>query len=232
MSRNRVAADRPLLVVPAYFHPAVRSTDWERLAALAQQVRLVVLDITDGVGERPDEAFLPALARLREAGVTVAGYVDTGYGDRPLGAAMLELERYQCWYGVHDVFFDRVPTAAEHVGRYRAFADSARQQGATLVAFNHGAQPVAAYAEHADMLGTFEGPWEAYLDAVVPRWVRLSPAHKFFHLVHSVPPAHLGDALDLASKRNAGGAYVTDHAGDNPWDHLPGAPPDPENVPS
>jgi hypothetical protein len=45
-----------------------------------------------------------------------------------------------------------------------------------------------------------------------------------------VPRWHLGDALDLARKRNADGAYVTNQAGDNPWDHLPGDPPDPETA--
>lgn len=230
MSSSRMAADRPALVVPAYFHPAVRATDWQRLAARAQQVRLVVLNIASGAGERPDNAFLPVLSRLRDAGVTIAGYVDTSYGCRPLSAALIEFERYQEWYDVHDVFFDRVSTAAEHVDRYRTFADSARRHGADTVAFNHGAHPVEAYAEHADMLGTFEGPWQAYLDAVVPRWVRASPARKFFHLVHSVPHRHLGDALDLARKRNAGGAYVTNQAGDNPWDHVPGDPPDLETA--
>ncbi|GII24054.1 spherulation-specific family 4 protein [Planosporangium mesophilum] len=216
--------DRPLLVVPAYFHPAVRPADWERLAALAPQVRLVVLNVASGAGERPDPAFLPALAGLRDAGVTVAGYVDTDYGRRPLGAALRDLERYQDWYGVGGVFFDRVCTGAEHVDRYRAFAGSARRHGAGVVAFNHGAQPVEAYAEHADLLGTFEGPWGTYLDAAVPHWVRATTSAKFFHLVHSVPHTHLGDALVLARKRNAGGAYATNRSGESRWDRLPGDP--------
>jgi hypothetical protein len=230
MRPYRVAADRPPLVVPAYFHPAVRAADWERLVGLARQVRLVVLNIASGPGERPDEAFLPVLAPIRDAGITVAGYVDTNYGRRPLSAALGELELYQNWYGVGDVFFDRVSSAAEHAGRYRSLADSARRQRAAVVAFNHGAHPVEAYAEHADLLGTFEGPWQAYLDVVVPHWARASPAHKLFHLVHSVPHAHLGDALDLARRRNAGGAYATNQAGENPWDRLPGDPAEPETT--
>lgn len=226
MTAAPVVTARPLLVVPAYFHPAVRPDDWLRLAMRADQLRLVVLNVASGSGERRDSAFGPVLARLRAAGVEVAAYVDTAYGSRPLGAALAELNRYQDWYGVHNVFFDQVATSAELVGVYREFADGARRAGAELVAFNHGAQPAEAYAEHADLLGTFEGPWQAYLDAVVSRWVRQSPAQRFFHLVHSVPRAHLGDALDLAARRNAGGAYVTNQSGPNPWDHLPGGPPE------
>jgi hypothetical protein len=40
-----------------------------------------------------------------------------------------------------------------------------------------------------------------------------------------------GDALDLAWRRNAAGAYVTDHGGDNPWDSLPSVPPPREGHP-
>jgi hypothetical protein len=228
MTPYRGAADRPLLVVPAYFHPALRAADWERLATWAHHVRLIVLNVASGAGEQPDEAFLPVLARLRESGVVVAGYVDTAYGRRSPTAALLELHRYQDWYDVQDVFFDQVSTTPQHVGHYAALADRARQRGATLVAFNHGAHPVEAYAQHADLLGTFEGPWRAYVDAAVPRWVRARPAHQFFHLVHSAPRAYLGDAFGLARKRNAVGAYVTDRAGDNPWDRLPDGPACPE----
>ncbi|MGC9671063.1 spherulation-specific family 4 protein [Planosporangium sp. 12N6] len=230
MNPHRSAAARPLLVVPAYFHPAVRAGDWDRLVTLARRVRLVVLNLASGPGERRDEAFGPVLARIRDARVTVAGYVDTDYGRRPPGAALADLERYQSWYGVDGVFFDRVSVGAEHVARYRALAESVRRHGAGVVAFNHGAQPVPAYAEHADLLGTFEGPWHAYLDAAVPHWVRASAAHRFFHLVHSVPHAHLGDALDLAGKRNAGGVYATNQGGGNPWDRLPGDPVDAGNT--
>ncbi len=220
-------ADRPSLLVPAYFHPAVRSADWKRIAVLAAHVRLVVLNIASGPGERLDETFHSVLAPLLDAGVAVAAYVDTDYGRRPVTAAMRDLERYQDWYGVSDVFFDRVSTWTEHTGHYRELADCARQQDAAVVAFNHGAHPVEAYTEYADLLGTFEGPWRVYLDVPIPHWVRACPPHKLFHLVHSVPRAHLCDALDLAHKRNAGAAFATNQAGDNPWDRLPGDPAQP-----
>ena len=90
-----------------------------------------------------------------------------------------------------------------------------------LVAFNHGSHPVEAYAEHADLLGTFEGPWTTYLELTVPRWVRARPAGQFFHLLHSVPVSSFDEATWLAARRNAGGVFVTDQGGVNPWDRLP-----------
>lgn len=209
------------LVVPAYFHPAARPAEWSWLADHAQQVRLVVLNLASGPGVRRDEAFLPVLARLPGVGVAVAAYVDTDYGRRRVADVAADLERYLAWYGVTGVFFDRAAAAPDQVAHYAGLADGARRLGIGLVAFNHGAHPSPGYADHADMLGTFEGDWRTYLDASVPRWVRSRPVDQFFHLVYSVPPAHLGDALVLAARRHAGGAYVTDHGGANPWDRLP-----------
>ena len=220
-SGGPAAGGRPQLVVPAYFHPALYPEHWQVLAEQAQHLRLVVLNLASGPGEALDEAFLPVLARLRQAGVAIAGYIDTDYGRRPIADALLDLTRYRDWYATTGVFFDRAAAAADYVDHYGALAQAARQLGAAVVAFNHGAHPVEAYANHADLLGTFEGPWSTYLDLTVPRWVRARPAHQFFHLVYAMPCLRFGDALDLAWRRNAAGAYVTDHGGDNPWDGLP-----------
>lgn len=210
------------LIVPAYFHPAVLPHDWEILAEHAAQIRVIVLNLDSGSGQQPDAAFMPVLDRVRSTGVTVAGYVDTNYGRRQPKEILDDLDRYIDWYQVTGVFFDRVTTNMENVPHYAAVTRSARQAGARVVAFNHGTHPVEAYAEHADLLGTFEGPWSAYVDVLVPRWTRSWPAGRFFHLVYSVPPQSFGDAYLLAARRHAGCVYVTDKGGDNPWDRLPG----------
>ena len=211
----------PRLIVPAYFHPASRPAEWDWLAGQAEQVRLVVLNLADGPGTCPDAAVRPAVGRLRAAGVPVAGYVDTDYGQRPAAGALADLGRYLDWYQVTGVFFDRAPTGTGLVGHYADLAEGARRLGAEVVALNHGAHPVEAYAQHADLLGTFEGPWPAYLGLAVPRWARSRPAAQFFHLPHSVPPGSFRDARWLAARRNAGCVYITDRGGPNPWDRLP-----------
>jgi Spherulation-specific family 4 len=218
----------PRLIVPAYFHPASHPGEWEWLAERAAQVRLVVLNLADGPGAWPDAAVRPVLDRLHSAGVAVAGYVDTNYGQRRAHEALADLSRYLDWYKVAGVFFDRAAGAAEHVGYYADLARRARQLGVQVVALNHGAHPIEAYAEHADLLGTFEGPWRAYLDLAVPRWARSRSAGQFYHLPHSVPPESFRDAFWLAARRNAGSVYVTDNGGANPWDRLPAGQPYPQ----
>jgi Spherulation-specific family 4 len=222
----RLASDRapltvPRVVVPAYFRPDARPDDWQQLARHAQQVRLVILNLANGPGPQPDPAYYSALSRLREVGVAVAGYVDTNYGRRPAREVLADLEDFLQWYAVSGVCFDRASVTAEHLGYYAALSRDARSAGARVVLFNHGAHPLEAYAEHANLLGTFEGPWRAYLRLAVPRWTRSRPASTFYHVVYSVPRENFDHAFLLAIRRRAGSVYITDRSGTNPYDGLP-----------
>lgn len=210
------------LVVPAYFYPTVRPGDWAELARHPDRIRLVVLNPASGPGGQCDEAFLRPLERLREAGVAVAGYVDTDYGSRPAVEVLAEFDRYVDWYEADGVMFDRVSALSADLPHYASLSRAVRAAGARVVAFNHGAHPAEGYAEHADLLGTFEGPFRSYVDAGIPRWVRRWPADRFFHLVHAVPGKYFADVERLAIRRNAANAYLTDQGGANPWQCLPG----------
>ena len=211
----------PRLVVPAYFHPAVHPGQWEWLALHAAEIRLVILNIASGPGSKPEPVFQAAAARLHEAGVRVAGYVDTDYGRRPADQVLAEVRCYLDWYGAGGVCYDRAAGSAEHLGHYAALADGARTLGVDYVFFNHGVYPLEPYARHADLLGTFEGPWPAYRHLAVPRWVAAQDASKFYHVVYAVPPQRREDALLLAVRRRAASVYLTDRSGLNPYDELP-----------
>ena len=221
MARARDRPAQPRLIVPAYFHPSLRPDLWQSLAEQAGRVRLVILNVASGPGAAPDRAFGAAAGHLRRAGVALAGYVDTGYGRRPPAGPLADIRRYVDWYGVAGICFDRAAATEEHLGYYAMLASRSRALGAGVVMFNHGVHPSPGYAEHADVLGTFEGPWRAYRHLAVPRWTRSYPASTFYHVVYAVPPRHLGDAFRLAAHRGAGSVYITDHSGGNPYDRLP-----------
>lgn len=221
---DRVLTPEPRLAVPAYFRPDVRPGDWELLARSAPPVQIVILNVANGPGTKPDPAFATPVQRLREAGVTVAGYVDTNYGRRRPGDVIADLERFCEWYGAAGVCFDRAAATEEHLGYYAAASRAARRAGAGFVIFNHGTHPVEAYASHADLLGTFEGRWPDYAQLAVPRWTRSWPAAMFEHVVYAVPPGEFGRAMAMATQRHAGCVYITDSDGANPYDRLPSAP--------
>jgi spherulation-specific family 4 protein len=213
----------PRLVVPAYFRPDSQPGAWQSLAAHAPSVRSLILNLANGPGRQLDPSLSPALAGLRRAGIAVVGYVDSDFGQRPRRDAIADVERFRLWYDVAGVCFDRVSAGADKLAHYAALTASARERGARLVIFNHGTHPVPGYADHADILGTFEGPWRSYLRMTVPRWTRSRPADQFYHVVHSVPAEQIVDVLMLAGRRHAGCAFVTDRSGGNPYDRLPPA---------
>lgn len=219
-----VAAVRTQLLVPAYFHPATHLAEWRALLDHVDRIEMVVLNVDNGPGRHQDPAFTSPVTDLRRAGVRVLGYADTDYGRRHTAGVRTDLQRYQQWYGIDGLFCDRVSTDLDHLERYAALSRIARRCGAVTIAFNHGAIPAPDYAEHADVLGIFEGPWQVYLDWSPPRWVRAEPPGRFCHLIHSIPAQRLAAAWGLVSRRHAGLAYVTNHGGPNPWRRLPASP--------
>ena len=212
--------DEPSLIVPAYFHPAV-SDGWAGLPALAPRLRAVVLNVDSGPGRRVDPAFVDPVRALLDGGVVVLGYVNTDYGVRNPIEVAEETRRYHQLYGVADVFLDRVSAGWDGIEYYQGVTRAARDLGARTVAFNHGVSPVSGYADHADLLGTFEGDRGAYQDVTVPQWVRRSPPERFFHIVYGVPPDRVDETVALAAHRNAGTVLVTERDGANPFDRLP-----------
>jgi len=207
--------------VPAYFHPAIAPGEWQTLAAAAASTCLVVVNAASGPGDRPDPGYVEVIDRLLDAGAQIAGYVDTDYGRRPPADALAEIARYQEWYQVSSVFFDRVSSGIEHLPYYRTLAADSRRIGMALVAFNHGTHPVRDYAEHADLLGTFEGPFSTFVELDVPSWVHDFPADRFFQLVYDSPSTLAATIAGLAAERNVGSIYRTEGTGANPWSILP-----------
>ena len=223
---SRAVRDGPRLVVPAYFHPALRPGDWEWLAARPDLVRSVVLNISSGPGDAPRPEFAAAAERLAAAGIGILGYVDTAYGHRPPRRVAADIARYLDWYPVTGVCMDRAAAEPASVTHYALLAGQARAMGAGTVLFNHGTHPAEEYAAHADLLGVFEGTWQAYRRMRPPLWTRHWPAAAFYHVVHSVPPEQAAAAWRLAARRRAATAYVTERSGPNPYDALPAWLPD------
>lgn len=208
---------RPRLLVPAYFHPAVAPADWAALAVGPGEADLVVLNVDSGPGRAVEAEFARVAADLRPAGVGLLGYVDSAYGRRAHEVMLGEAARYREWYGTDGVFLDQAPSDASELPGHR------RLTGALpgLIVCNHGVYPDPGYAEAADVLVTFEGPWAAYQASRVPEWAFRLPAARFCHLVYDVPPERLGDVRRRAVHGNAGMLYATDRTGANPYDRLP-----------
>jgi hypothetical protein len=216
----RPSGPQPRFVVPAYFHPTDHPDAWRTLADLGEQLAFAIVNPDSGPGADVDNRYFEPIAAIRAAGGDLVGYVDTGYGRRPASAVLRDLAAYQTWYGLRGGFLDQVPVGREHVAHYRRLIAAARQMGMDLIALNPGVTPAPEYAESADMVITFEGPWSAYGDHAAADWTSAYPPERFCHLVHTTPPAELASVLDGARERHAGAVYATELTGANPWGSL------------
>ncbi|MFI8169001.1 spherulation-specific family 4 protein [Streptomyces sp. NPDC085931] len=207
------------LLVPYYEHPAVRPAEWDAIVAAAPRLNGVVLNPADGPGDRPDPAFAEVAGRLRAAGgARILGYADTGYGRRAATDVVRDLARHRDWYGTDGAFLDQVPSGPAQFAHYRRLADAARAVGCRTLVLNHGTAAHPCYAHVADLLVTFEGPWEAYLAPLPQPWPT-GPDAPQCHLLYGVPPG--ADPAGLARARGAAVYCAVPGTGDHPWGTLP-----------
>ncbi|MET7984843.1 MULTISPECIES: spherulation-specific family 4 protein [unclassified Streptomyces] len=213
--------------VPGYAHPLVAPLEWDELTRPGTPLHWVVLNVDDGPGERPDPRCLEATGRLRNAGVRVLGLLDAARGVRPFGEMIADARRHLDWYQADGFILDRCPTeraalpdVRRTVGELRALRDGAH------IVFGHGTHPHPGYAECADQLVTFSGPWTEYRWSQVAEWTADHPPERFCHFVHGIPRGHLDEALRIARWQGASTIYFTDrsdHGGTaDPWETMPG----------
>ncbi|MBT2386562.1 spherulation-specific family 4 protein [Streptomyces sp. ISL-11] len=234
--RRAAPAEAPLRFgVPGIAHPLLAPGEWSELLRADVPVEWVVLgsggmaaagEASGGPGARPDPYQLPAVARLRQAGVRILGHLDLRFGERPFAELLAEAQSYINWYKVDGFSLDACPTdRAALPGTRRTVTTLRAMLERAYIVLVHGAHPCAGYADLADQLVTFCGPWSAYRWSQVSEWTADHPPGRFCHLVHGVPAQHLDEALRIARWQGAGTIYFTDRTDRDeadPWEVMPG----------
>ncbi|WP_328915941.1 MULTISPECIES: spherulation-specific family 4 protein [unclassified Streptomyces] len=212
--------------VPAFAHPLVAPAEWAELARPGAPLDWVAFDVARGPGARPDPLYGEAVARVRENGVPLLGRLDAVHGTRPRGELLAEAARYRDWYRVDGFYLDRPPTLGAETAECRRTVAALRAQldGAGTVVLAPGAHPHPGYAEFADQLVVFHGPWTRYRWSEAPQWTAGYPPTRFAHLVHGLAAPHLDTALRIARWQGAATVCPTDRTdrdGADPWAGLP-----------
>lgn len=209
------------LVIPAYFYS---SATWAQAAGSKPPPSNIILDISGmGAGNAPDPHFRPIVRQVRARGIKVLGYISTVDGGRPAAQVESEVRNYKAWYGVTDIFLDRVSGTQAQAAYYRQLAGYIhRLSPGSSVWLNPGQYPDQNYMSIGDVVMVFEGTYDQYLSLSVPGWADRYPASRFAHTIYATPGSDLSRILKLAASRRAGHVYVTDASGSNPYDGLPG----------
>ncbi|CAM5420791.1 spherulation-specific family 4 protein [Streptomyces atroolivaceus] len=236
--------------VPGYAHPLLAPAEWAGLNRPGTPLHWAVLNIDDGPGARPDRHCLEAAGRLRDAreralhgeapedtvrasGGRLLGHLDLAFGSRPFGELVADAQSYLDWYRVGGFYLDHCPAERDGLPAVRrltstlsallADSDSADEGGRLVL--GHGTHPHPGYAEAADQLVTFRGPWVDYRWSQVAEWTAVYEPGRFAHFVHGVPRTHLEEAMRIARWQGAGTIFFTDrdgtHGQTDPFAALP-----------
>jgi hypothetical protein len=208
-------------LVPAYFYPGA---SWTEAIGSKPPPRIMIMDMTSsGAGTAPDRNYQAVARRAHAAGITLAGYSDTDYGRRPVEAVEADAQHYKSWYGVSDIFLDRVSSNPGDLAYYRKVsADIRRAIPGSLVILNPGDYPDPSYMSVGDIVVAFEGSYSQFAALSVPHWVKGYPATRFAALIYGAPAALLPKAFSAAQRRDVGYVYVTGQSGVNPYGSMPG----------
>ncbi|MFD4176636.1 MULTISPECIES: spherulation-specific family 4 protein [Streptomyces] len=224
--------------VPGYAHPLLAPAEWAGLARPGTPLHWAVLNIADGPGSRPDPHCLEAAGRLhnareralhgcspddtvRASGGRLLGHLDLAHGERPFEELIADARSFIDWYRIGGFYLARCPTERAGLPAVRrltgtlhallAESDSADDGGRLVL--GHGTHPYPGYAEAADQLVTFQGPWTDYRWSQVAEWTADYPPERFAHFVHGVPRTHLEEAMRIARWQGAGTIFFTDRDG-------------------
>ncbi|WP_405686962.1 phage tail protein [Streptomyces sp. NBC_01387] len=210
--------------IPGYAHPLVAPVEWAELTRPGTPLHWVVLNVAHGPGARPDPHCLAAAGRLRNAGTRVLGHLDMAHGARGFGELLAEAHRFTDWYRVDGFYLDRAPVDRADLPETRRITGALGallEPGGHLV-LGHGSHPYPGYAEAADQLVTFSGPWTDYRWSQVAEWTASYEPSRFAHFVHGVPRTHLEEAVRIARWQGAGTIFFTDRSDRDGCDGLPG----------
>ncbi|MFC9248441.1 spherulation-specific family 4 protein [Streptomyces sp. NPDC057136] len=236
-ARRTSGGDRLGFGVPGYAHPLLAPTEWAELTRPGTPLHWAVLNIGNGPGARPDPHCLEAAGRLRNAreralrgeapddtvraaGGRLLGHLDLAQGDRPFDELVADARSFVSWYRVGGFYLDRCPAERADLPAVRRLtstlsallADSDSADGGGRLVLGHDTHPYPGYAETADQLVTFRGPWTDYRWSQVAEWTAAYPPGRFAHFVHGVPRTHLDEAMRIARWQGAGTIFFTDRA--------------------
>ena len=231
----------------SYIDPTTDGADWDRLiGSTAGKVGIAVANVSSGPGDGPDPAWTSVIRREHFTGTKVLGYVDTGYfgttGLRTRSGSTSEADwtsqieqDVNAWFafyglGIDGIFFDEGqdacgPTSGSNAwvdlyGRINAYV-KANHPGA-MTAINAGRPVPRCYENTEDVLVTFEGSYDTYVNHYTPlSWNPVDPS-KIWHLIYDASTeADMEKAISLSKSRKAGYVYVTNDVQPDPYDTLP-----------
>jgi hypothetical protein len=202
------------LLIPAYQYPTLGT--WATLTAAIPPPAMMIANISGvGAGASSNPDYVTAINNARTAGIRILGYIDTNYTTRPTANIPTELANWATWYGITDIFLDRVSSdVGAHYTWYSGVVTTIRNTNPNgLVVLKCSVYPHESYMSLGDIVVVFEDTFANYVNSVPPVWVFNHPPQTLAHLVHDcVNQDAMNVALTQARAQNGLPVYVNTDA--------------------
>lgn len=217
------------VLVPAYFYP-VPGSPWSRLNAMASAHPGRIHAIgnpASGPGGAIDPNYSATFNAFRASGGKLLGYVDSNYGQRPLGAVRADIVKWFAFYPLDGIFVDQMDNVPGGHERYYAWIHGfvKRHLPQAIVVANPGVSTTPSYLQLgattiASALCIHENSTN-FLQWSADPWVASFPRERFYALPYAVGASGWHACVDHAFAENVGWFFTTNDVLPNPWDTLP-----------
>lgn len=230
--KQPIEAAKVKILIPLYSYPTWYNPEtyfWPQVAQAASQVPITaVINPNNGPDSGPpNKDYAKGLDELRQANVTILGYVHTLYGKRTIAQVKADIDLYDKYYNLNGIFLDEAASGIDKLDYYQELYKYIKAKpNLDLVVLNQGTHVDEHYLSRpaTDIAVIFENystAWEQYQPQP---YVKNYQAKHFSCLIHAVPDAAtMKKSIDLAVARNIEYVYITDDNPDDrdPWNRLP-----------
>jgi len=213
------------LIIPLYTYPT--DGTWDAVIQAKKSHPsvpiLAAINPDSGPGSAKSADYATGITNLEAAGVTVIGYVPTGYGTQSYSSVAnveSEVDDYVSWYpNLAGIFFDEMSTSATEQSYYQTLATYVSSHGLDVTVGNPGTNVPDALLGIFTVLVVYEDQNLPAASAIDSDYAAHggAPFAYIAYGVASLPSAQTLASLDTYVRY----AYVTDLGGSNPYGALP-----------
>jgi len=209
-------------IVPLYSYPT--ASYWSSIIAAKNSHPTVpvvaIVNPNSGPGASVDPNYTTGIANLQAAGITVIGYVPTGYAGRSETLVRNDIDAWKSFYpSVTGIFFDEMSNQLADVAYYQRQDSYARSKGLTYTVGNPGTDTIPEYVGVVNTILVYE---DSGLPASLPAWYGSYAPSNFGVIPYNIPTLDNAATNFIASARQTiGYIYLTNDNLPNPWDTLP-----------
>jgi hypothetical protein len=206
-------------MIPLYTYPGSTWADVISVKEANPGVPIVaIINPDSGPGASMDPNYVSGILGLQAAGVTVIGYVPTGYASTPISTVESMVNQYKSWYPITGVFFDEMSNVAGKEPYYSRLSAYSRSLGLDFTVGNPGSNTLPGFIGTVDTIVIYENQGLPSMSSL-EGWHSGYAKGNFALIAYGVQSVN--QAYPSMVSPHVGYIYITNAGLPNPYDCLP-----------